>query len=151
MSRLPETAWNVAKGEARNMMIDRAKLRGMITYSELAASITSVRLRVMIYSQSIGWGFDNKSTNGLIISQTAMLTRGAAWTGHRRIAGDAARRQRSGCRRQCADALRLALARALAARLARVFAEVPGATPAKSAAIRSASVIQPSGSDRSTS
>jgi hypothetical protein len=28
MSRLPETAWNVAKGEARNMMIDRAKLRG---------------------------------------------------------------------------------------------------------------------------
>ena len=39
MSRLPEAAWNVAKGEARNMMIGRAKLRGMIPYSELAASI----------------------------------------------------------------------------------------------------------------
>ena len=45
MSRLPEAAWNVAKGEARNMMIGRAKLRGMIPYSELAASIKSIRLR----------------------------------------------------------------------------------------------------------
>ena len=40
----PEDAWNEAKEEARGIMIDRAKVRGMIPYSDLVQQITSIRL-----------------------------------------------------------------------------------------------------------
>lgn len=31
----PEAAWNAAKDEARAIMVERAKVRGMIPYSDL--------------------------------------------------------------------------------------------------------------------
>ncbi len=34
--------WDMAKQEARNLLIARAKLRGMIPYSDLAKGITTV-------------------------------------------------------------------------------------------------------------
>jgi hypothetical protein len=37
-------AWEAAKQEARAIMIERARVRGMIPYSDLVARITSVRL-----------------------------------------------------------------------------------------------------------
>ena len=40
----PEGLWNEAKEEARGIMIDRAKVRGMIPYSDLVQQITSIRL-----------------------------------------------------------------------------------------------------------
>ena len=40
----PERLWNEAKEEARGIMIDRAKVRGMIPYSDLVQQITSIRL-----------------------------------------------------------------------------------------------------------
>lgn len=40
----PEDAWNAAKEEARGIMIDRAKVRGMIPYSDLVKQITSIKL-----------------------------------------------------------------------------------------------------------
>jgi len=40
----PEAAWNAAKEEARRIMIDRAKVRGMIPYSDLAKQITSIKI-----------------------------------------------------------------------------------------------------------
>lgn len=36
--------WNAAKAEARDLMIARARLRGMIPYSELVSAMTTVRL-----------------------------------------------------------------------------------------------------------
>jgi len=36
--------WDMAKQEARNLLIARAKLRGMIPYSDLAKGITTVSL-----------------------------------------------------------------------------------------------------------
>jgi hypothetical protein len=40
-----ETEWAAAKHEARDLMTSRAKLRGMIAYSDLAAKITAVHLQ----------------------------------------------------------------------------------------------------------
>ena len=40
----PENTWNAAKEEARGIMIDRAKVRGMIPYSDLVKQITSIEL-----------------------------------------------------------------------------------------------------------
>ena len=40
----PEDTWNAAKEEARGIMIDRAKVRGMIPYSDLVKQITSIEL-----------------------------------------------------------------------------------------------------------
>jgi hypothetical protein len=40
----PEADWESAKAEAREIMIDRARLRGMIPYSELLSEVTSIRL-----------------------------------------------------------------------------------------------------------
>jgi hypothetical protein len=40
----PEAAWNAAKEEARALMIGRAKVRGMIPYSDLVSRIESIRL-----------------------------------------------------------------------------------------------------------
>jgi hypothetical protein len=39
-----QTEWAKAKREARDLMVARAKIRGMIAYSELAANITAVDL-----------------------------------------------------------------------------------------------------------
>ncbi len=36
--------WDMAKQEARNLLIARARLRGMIPYSDLARGITTVSL-----------------------------------------------------------------------------------------------------------
>ena len=36
--------WELAVQEATKILIDRAKLRGMIPYSELASKITSIKL-----------------------------------------------------------------------------------------------------------
>ena len=41
---ISQSNWNAAKSEARNLMIARAKLRGMIPYSDLVQGITAVRL-----------------------------------------------------------------------------------------------------------
>jgi len=40
----PATLWNAAKEESRKVMIERAKLRGMITYSDLVREIKSIKL-----------------------------------------------------------------------------------------------------------
>lgn len=37
--------WNLAKRQARDLMVARAKPRGMIPYSELAAQITAIPIR----------------------------------------------------------------------------------------------------------
>lgn len=37
-------AWDLAKEEARSIMIERARLRGMITYSELVQHIRSITI-----------------------------------------------------------------------------------------------------------
>ena len=39
-----ETEWNAAKEEARSAMIERAKGRAMMTYSDLVKQITSIKL-----------------------------------------------------------------------------------------------------------
>ena len=39
-----QRAWDIAKGQAKDAMIERAKVRGMITYSDLTRKITSIRL-----------------------------------------------------------------------------------------------------------
>jgi hypothetical protein len=41
---LTKTQWNAAKQEIRQILSERAKLRGMIPYSELAAQLQSVQL-----------------------------------------------------------------------------------------------------------
>lgn len=41
---IAQSDWDVAKRQARTIMIERAKVRGMIPYSDLAASITAARL-----------------------------------------------------------------------------------------------------------
>ena len=41
---LPESVWSAAKEEARRAMIDAARCRGVISYSELVAKIPSCRL-----------------------------------------------------------------------------------------------------------
>src|SRR5436190_5588005 len=41
----PRAAWEQAKDEARTAMIARARVRGMITYSELVAGIRAVALQ----------------------------------------------------------------------------------------------------------
>lgn len=41
---LTKTQWNAAKQEIRQILSERAKLRGMIAYSELAAKLQSVQL-----------------------------------------------------------------------------------------------------------
>lgn len=38
-----QTAWNAAKNEAREAMIARAKVRGMIAYSDLTKEIRAIR------------------------------------------------------------------------------------------------------------
>ncbi len=40
---IAQSVWNRAKEQARGLMIARARLRGMITYSDLARGITAVR------------------------------------------------------------------------------------------------------------
>jgi len=40
----PEAAWNAAKDEARAIMVERAKVRGMIPYSDLVREIRSIKL-----------------------------------------------------------------------------------------------------------
>jgi molybdopterin synthase catalytic subunit len=40
----PQSKWDAAKTEAKDILTARAKLRGMIPYSDLAASIESVSL-----------------------------------------------------------------------------------------------------------
>jgi hypothetical protein len=39
-----EDDWNGAKDEAKNIMVERARVRGMVPYSELVKQIRSVRL-----------------------------------------------------------------------------------------------------------
>jgi hypothetical protein len=39
-----QATWDMAKQEARNLLIARAKLRGMIPYSDLAKAITAISL-----------------------------------------------------------------------------------------------------------
>ncbi len=39
-----QTDWDAAKKEARNLLIQRAKVRGMIPYSDLAGELTAVHL-----------------------------------------------------------------------------------------------------------
>jgi hypothetical protein len=39
---IPDSEWNAAKKEARRLMVERAKLRGMIAYSDLVAGINTV-------------------------------------------------------------------------------------------------------------
>lgn len=39
-----QTEWDAGKAEARNLLIERAKLRGMIPYSDLATKIKSIRV-----------------------------------------------------------------------------------------------------------
>ncbi len=41
---LSQADWDMAKQEARNLLIARARLRGMIPYSDLAKGITTVSL-----------------------------------------------------------------------------------------------------------
>lgn len=41
-----QDAWEQAKAEAREIMVTRAKLRGMIPYSDLAKKIKSIKLGV---------------------------------------------------------------------------------------------------------
>jgi hypothetical protein len=41
---VPLAQWNAAKAEARAIMVDRARLRGMISYSDLVASIGTLRM-----------------------------------------------------------------------------------------------------------
>ena len=41
---LPESVWSNAKEEARRAMIDAARRRGVISYSELVGRVTSCRL-----------------------------------------------------------------------------------------------------------
>lgn len=40
----PEPAWSAAKEEARAIMIERAKVKGMIPYSDLVREIRSIQL-----------------------------------------------------------------------------------------------------------
>jgi len=40
----PEADWDGAKGEARAIMIERAKVRGMIPYSDLVKKITRIKI-----------------------------------------------------------------------------------------------------------
>jgi hypothetical protein len=40
----PVTAWQTAKQEARNIMIQRARLRGTIAYSDLVQKLTAIQL-----------------------------------------------------------------------------------------------------------
>ena len=40
---IAQSDWDAAKSEARNLMIARAKLRGMIPYSDLVRGITTAR------------------------------------------------------------------------------------------------------------
>ena len=40
----PQTDWDAAKEEARAVMIERAKMRGMIAYSDLVKEIKSIKL-----------------------------------------------------------------------------------------------------------
>lgn len=42
--------WNDAKSEMRGLLIDRAKLRGMMPYSELASQITSITMEANSYA-----------------------------------------------------------------------------------------------------
>lgn len=39
-----EADWNAAKAEARGLMVERAKVRGMIPYSDLVQQIRGIRL-----------------------------------------------------------------------------------------------------------
>lgn len=41
---LPQDAWELAKAEARDIMITRARMRGMIAYSDLSKKIKSIKL-----------------------------------------------------------------------------------------------------------
>jgi hypothetical protein len=41
---ISQSKWDTAKDEARHLMIGRAKLRGMIPYSDLVAGIKTVQL-----------------------------------------------------------------------------------------------------------
>ena len=41
--RIPPENWNIAKEQARAVMIETAKMRGMITYSDLVSKITAVK------------------------------------------------------------------------------------------------------------
>jgi hypothetical protein len=40
----PEADWNAARDEARAIMIERAKVRGMIPYSDLVRQITRIKI-----------------------------------------------------------------------------------------------------------
>lgn len=40
----PDGAWNAAKQEARDIMVARAKIRGMIAYSDLVKQIKSIEI-----------------------------------------------------------------------------------------------------------
>lgn len=40
-----KSQWDAAKAEAKTIMIERAQVRGMIPYSDLASQITSLRLQ----------------------------------------------------------------------------------------------------------
>jgi hypothetical protein len=42
---ISQQVWNVAKAQARDSMIERAKLRGTIPYSDLVAEINAVKLQ----------------------------------------------------------------------------------------------------------
>lgn len=66
----PSKAWNTAKEEARAVLISRARTRGMIPYSELAAQITAVRFEA---HEASFWAFlgelsaeENAADRGMI-------------------------------------------------------------------------------------
>lgn len=46
----PIDLWNAAKGEMRGILTERAKVRGMIPYSELVSKLTKVRLEPESYA-----------------------------------------------------------------------------------------------------
>jgi hypothetical protein len=41
----PPSAWDEAKEEARTIMIDRARVRGMIPYSDLVSRVTAIKIK----------------------------------------------------------------------------------------------------------
>jgi hypothetical protein len=47
---LTEEEWDLAKFEIRELLVERAKLRGMIPYSELTAKVTTIHLEPDSYT-----------------------------------------------------------------------------------------------------
>ncbi len=46
----PESKWNAARDEMRDVLIERAKVRGMIPYSELVEHVETIKLEPESYA-----------------------------------------------------------------------------------------------------